>query len=336
MSADGEQMGVLWLTPDKPEMISVGRRVIAKRLESRGYDVTLRGTTARTLLRSIREWGTYDVVVGTTRAGAIAGTVLTLGGGTASVVDHVDPVRQFESTHSRFLSLPVDWLERLAFSCADHVLYVYPEEESRVRRYASAASKTALGVDYEGFAEPSTDAVSAARSQLDARGVDRGDLLIYVGGLEPIYHINALCDSMELLSDWTLLVLGTGSLESDVRRAARERPNIQYLGTVPHEYVPGYLSLADVGLSLVDDPHTTKLLEYGAAGLPVVQLAGRAESRLDGLVTFCDGSPESIARGVRTAAGGDTQALREFVAQFDYDRITDAYQTAIDQTAAER
>jgi len=44
---------VLWLTPDKPDNISVGRQRIADHLETRGFDVTLRGTTPRTVLRSL-------------------------------------------------------------------------------------------------------------------------------------------------------------------------------------------------------------------------------------------------------------------------------------------
>lgn len=129
MSVDREP-GVLWFTPEKPEHISVGRQRIAERLEQRGYDVTVRGTTVRTLLTALRERGRYDVVIGTTRAGAIAGTLVSLITGQPFVVDHVDPIRQFETTHPRWLSLPVRWLEQLAFSVADHVLYVYAEEKS--------------------------------------------------------------------------------------------------------------------------------------------------------------------------------------------------------------
>jgi glycosyltransferase involved in cell wall biosynthesis len=331
MSVDGEPLRVFWLTPDKSEHISVGRQRIAERLEQRGCDVTLRGTTRETLLTALREREQYDVVIGTTRAGAIVGTLVAITTRCPFVVDHVDPIRQFETTHPRWLSVPVRWLEQLAFSVADHVLYVYAEECSRVCRFASSDSvtKTDLGVEYDRFAEPSVESVDAARSRLSA--LDLNDhVLVYVGGLEPIYHISTLLDAMRLLDDWTLVVLGTGSLETEVRQAANERSNIEYLGTVPHEEVPGYLSISDVGVSLVDDPHTLKVLEYGAAGLSVVQL-GRA-ARLDGLVEFCEATPEDIARAVRAAGeSGGCDDLRTFAKQFDFDVIADDYMKAIDE-----
>lgn len=328
---DREPLGVLWLTPDKPEHISVGRQRIAERLEQRGYDVTLRGTTVRTLFTALRERGRYDVVIGTTRAGAIAGTLVSLIAGQSFVVDHVDPIRQFETTHPRWLSLPVRWLEQFAFSVTDHVLYVYAEEKSRICRFVSSDSvtKTGLGVEYDRFAVPSAESVDAARSRLSSVGLN-DNVLIYVGGLEPIYHISELLDAMRLLDDWTLVVLGTGSLEPDVRRADDEQSNIEYLGSVPHEEVPGYLSVADVGVCLVDDPHTLKVLEYGAAGLSVVQLDGRAE-RFEGLVEFCDSTPEDIARAVRVAERSeDSGDLRAFVKQFDFETIADDYTRAIE------
>ncbi|GAA0450251.1 hypothetical protein MUK72_10560 [Halococcus dombrowskii] len=103
MSEDGtsERDGprLLWLTPDKPANISVGRRRIADRLEADGFDVTLRGTTPRTVFQSFRERGEYDAVLGTTRSGAFAGALLKLRG-TPFVVDHIDPIRQFADTHT--------------------------------------------------------------------------------------------------------------------------------------------------------------------------------------------------------------------------------------------
>lgn len=322
---------VLWLTPDKPERISVDRRRIAEQLEQRGYRVRLRPTTLRTVVTAVRNRRRYDAVIGTTRAGAIAGMVVTLGGGPPLVVDHVDPIRQFEATNPWWLSVFVRYFEQLAFAVAVYVLYVYREEYERVRRFTGAVSvsKTDLAVVYDRFVDPSSESVSAARERLSTLGTnDR--VLIYVGGLEPIYHLSPLLDAMRMLPEWTLVVLGTGSLEPEVRRAATEQSNVAYLGTVPHEDVPGYLSVADVGVCLVDDPHTLKLLEYGAAGLPVVQLAGRAESRVAGLVTFCDPTPHDIARAVRDAVdGGNSEELRAFVRQFDVEAIADDYAEAI-------
>ncbi|RJT05324.1 glycosyltransferase [Halococcus sp. IIIV-5B] len=316
---------VLWLTPDKPETISVGRRRIAEQLEARGFRVTLRGTTPRTALASFRERATYDVVVGTTRAGAFAGAGLKLAG-VPLVVDHVDPIRQFTETHGTALSLGVRLAENVAFRVADHTLSVYDEERPRVERYARAATETDLGVSFDAFADPEEEAVADARSHLVDADVDPNTpLAVYVGGLEPIYHVEALLGAMAHLDDWTLVVLGTGSLEGLVERAVAERENVVFLGSVAHERVPGYLHAADVGIALVDDPHTLKVLEYAAAGLPTVGLHGRVEDRFGEFVEACDPTPESVAHAVRRAPDRDLEAFREYVKAFDYARVAEGY-----------
>jgi glycosyltransferase involved in cell wall biosynthesis len=322
----------LWLTPDKPANISVGRRRIADELESFGIDVRLRGTTPRTLLASLRERGEYDVVLGTTRSGAFAGTLLRLLG-TPLVVDHIDPIRQFADTHPRSLSLAVRTAENLSLRLADHTLYVYDEERERVSRYARAATQTDLGVNYERFADPDPAVVTQARERLHEAGIDDERVAIYVGGLEPIYHIRELLAAMEYLDGWTLVVLGTGSLTSVVERAA-ERGNIVFLGTVPHESIPGYLHAADVGVSLVDDPHTLKVLEYAAAGLSVVQARGRAEARFGEYAEFCEPVPRKVAVAIKRAGEhGGQREFREYASRFDYERVAETYRAVLTEVA---
>lgn len=327
-------MRVLWLTPDKPANISVGRKRITERLRKIGMDVTLRGTTLRTILESLRERDRYDVVIGTTRAGAFAGALLKLLG-TPLVIDHIDPIRQFGETHSRLLSLAVRLGENVAFSLADHVLYVYDEERARVRRYARAASETDLGVDFDRFADPEFEIIEHARDRLAGAGVGPDErIAIYVGGLEPIYHIKELLVAMESLDDWTLIVLGAGSLEELVESTARDRKNIAFFGTVAHEEVPGYLHAADVGVCLVDDPHTLKVLEYAAAGLGIVQIRGRAEERFGEYVEFCEPNPQSVARAVRQAdERGTTEEFREYVERFDYERMAEQYARVLESVS---
>lgn len=327
-TSDGMPMTrVLWLTPDKPKDISVGRRQLADHLERNGMEVTLRGTSRQTAWQSLHERDEYDAVVGTTRAGALVGAALRLIGGPPLVVDHVDPIRQFEETAPRLLALAVKALEACSFRIADHVLYVYGEEHGRVARHGSAHTRTALGVDVERFADPAPEAVEAARERLPEDVGDR--IAVYVGGLEPIYHVEELLAAADSLDDWSLVIAGVGSLEPAVDRAA-DYGNIVYLGTLGHETVPGLLALADVGVSLVDDPHTLKVLEYGAAGLPVVQLRGRAEAWFGDRVVYSDADPDHIADAIERAAGRDGQALRAFVEQFDWAEIAETYRETVE------
>lgn len=322
-----DAVSILWLTPDKPENISVGRQRIADYLEARGFEVTVRGTSRHTVLRSLRERHQYDVVVGTTRAGAISGVLLKLVG-KQLIVDHVDPIRQFAENNPRWLTVLVRLFENVSFVAADHVFYVYDEERARVERYASNHSKTDLGVEFDRFADPDPEAVESARNRLERLDLQE-QVAIYVGGLEPIYHVEELLAAMDRLPDWSLVVVGDGSLRDAVSTAAADRPNVHYIGTVPHETVPGYLREADVGISLVDDPHTLKVLEYGAAGLPVVQAEGRAEARFGDRVEYCAPEPGSIAAAITRCHTVDSTSLRAFASQFTWDSIATDYIEAV-------
>lgn len=326
-------MRVLWLTPDKPDDISVGRQRIATRLRRRGWTVTLRGTTLTTVWASLRELHTYDVFVGTTHAGAIAGMLLREVGNLPFIVDHIDPIRQFARDNSAPTAAVVRALENLTFRQADHVLYVYDEEADRVNRHSRAVTETALGVEYDRLTDPSRVAVLRARERLSEERL-APNIAIYVGGLEPIYNVEEMLDSVEYLEEWSLLIVGTGSLVDRVTDAAARNDSIVYLGTVPHETVPGYLHAADVGLSLVDDPHTLKVLEYAAAGLPVVQLRGRAESQFGDLVTYCAPDPAAVAAAIeRAREDQSTDALREFAAGFEWAEIAATYGEVIEAVA---
>lgn len=318
---------VLWLTPNKPENISVGRQRIATHLDADGFEVTLRAGSPGAVVESVTGDATYDVVVGTTRAGAIVGAGLTAITGWPLVVDHVDPIRQFEETNPWPLAWVVCHLEHVAFRRSAHVLYVYPEERARVERYATAATETDLGVEFDRFADPDANIVDTARDHLDGLAL-RENVAIYVGGLEPIYHVRELVACVDYLDDWSLVVLGSGSLEDVVTDAAADSAAVAYLGTVPHERVPGYLHVADVGVSLVDDPHTLKVLEYGAARLPTVQLRGRAERKFGESVEFCEAEPESIAAAVKRATGADPEtvdSLQALAREYSWECIADQY-----------
>ncbi len=319
---------VLWLTPDKPDDISVGRSRIAERLESAGIEVTVRGTTPGTVLDALRNGDSHDTIVGTTRSGAIAATLVSTVTDTPLIVDHVDPIRQLAETNSTWLATLVRWFEDVAFWRADRVLFVYEEEAPRVRRFADVSRSTDLGVDFDRIADPSRKVRDLAHSRLAAENLEE-NVAIYVGGLEPIYHVETMLDAADYLDGWSLVVLGTGSLEPDVQRAAMDSDGVVFLGSVPHEEVPGYLHAADVGVCLVDDPRTLKVLEYGAASLPTVHLDGRSRSRFGDLVEYCEDDPESVARAIQRAQDRDGEALQEFARRFDWDAIGSQYRQAV-------
>jgi glycosyltransferase involved in cell wall biosynthesis len=289
--------------------------------------VTLRGTTFATVIASLRERDRYDAVIGTTRAGALAGVVVSAAHQLPLIVDHVDPIAQFGATHGRWLSLIVQQAENIAFRSANATMFVYEEERRRVEKHASRTVKTALGVDYERFANPPTTVVADGRAHLPA-DLEK-PVAVYIGGLEPIYNIKPLLAAGAELDSGSLVVAGAGSLSESVSGAAANTESIHYLGTVPHEEIPGLLTTCDVGVSLVDDPHTLKVLEYAAAGLPVVQLSGRAEARFGDLLTYTTTEPTQIKQAIATAAERDGTALQAYAQQFDWEAIAETYAKVI-------
>lgn len=314
---------ILWLTPDKPDSISVGRTRVASHLRSTGFDVDIRATTRHTIVESLFGGNDFTAVIGTTRLGAIAGILISRTHGIPLIVDHIDPIEQLRATENEAIVRVTRRMEHLAFRLAAHVLYVYPEEKSRIAGRATKLSRTNLGVEYDRFANPDPAVVDQAERQMDE--LNR-KVAVYIGGLEPIYNIEPLLAAAKELENWTLLIIGTGSLESDVEEVSRESDTVRYLGQVPHEQIPGYLNCATVGVSLVDDPYTLKLLEYGAAGLDVVQLEGQAESRYGGLVEYCTIEPENIASAIRRCRQTDRgSALQTYVKQYDWKQIAEAY-----------
>ena len=327
-------MNVLWLRPDKPDNVSVGRHRIADILRDRGHDVNVQNASLRSFRTALAS--DPDLVVGTTRLGALVGCWKKLVDGTPLVVDHIDPISQLRRTHSRTNTWLIARLESLVFRLADHVLVVYEEELDRVRSYNDAVTETALGVDYDSFASPSAEAIEFAREVIAEEGDEHRPTLVYVGGLEPVYNLDTIVDAMPLLDEWQLLVLGDGSQRERIEAAAASDDRIVYPGTVPYEYVPGFLHESDVGICLVNDPNTLKLLEYGAARLPAVSVEGKAEDRYGGLVTFCSLAPEDVARAVEESyESAPIERFQEYTKRFGWTAIAEEYESVFESVAGD-
>ena len=260
----------------------------------------------------------------------MAGLVLAILGRVPLIVDQIDPFKDFEAQVSWPVAKGVLLIENLAIRYADHVLYVYDSELPRIQQYTNDYSQTDFGVEYDQFADPDPIILSRAMDRLPDDLSE--NVLLYVGGLDPIYHIEEMLQTMDYLEDWTLVILGAGSLEDRVKRATTERDDIVFLGTVPHDEIPGFYHVADVGLCLVDDARTLKVLEYSAASLPVVHLDGAARERFGDIFEYCDADPRDISEAVRRAANSDTSdATRHQIAQtYSWTAISEDYLAALD------
>jgi len=320
-------MHILWLRPDKPENISVGRHRIGLELEARGHQVEIRDTTVGDFWGVLQE--SPDVVVGTTRLGAFVGTWRRIMAGTPLLVDHIDPISQLRRSHGRITVWGASQAEKVAFRLADHVMVVYEEELPRVDRHASKVTHTSLGVDYDLFSDPPEDTVAAATDAVDDRIPPDGNVLLYVGGLEPQYHLTTVVEALDHLDNWHFVILGNGSQREQFEDFDDNHENVHYLGSVPYEYVPGYMHVSDVGITLLNDRNTLKVLEYGAAGLPVVHIEGDAEEVFDGMVTFCSLDPFDVARAIQQATGAETEPLDTVARERSWESIADTYDSII-------
>ncbi len=159
---------------------------------------------------------------------------------------------------------------------------------------------------------PSKEIIPQAKSNLENYNI-KDSIVIYIGGLEPIYNIKELLKSIEYLDDWTLIILGAGSLSEYVKNKASDNEQIIFPETVPHKEIPGYLKLGDVGVSLVDDVNTLKILEYSAGGIPTVQLRGKLKNRniFKELLEFCFIDPKSIAEAIEKANKSNSKNKNE-------------------------
>lgn len=124
----------------------------------------------------------------------------------------------------------------------------------------------------------------AARAQF---GLDQAEFLaVYVGALGPVHGIAHTLEAVRLAAEQgapvRFVLVGEGTMEDDVRQAAREHPgHLTYLGPIPRSRVPAALAAADVTLTTVSDEpilRTTcsnKLFDAMGAGRPqVVNLPG--------------------------------------------------------------
>jgi glycosyltransferase involved in cell wall biosynthesis len=112
----------------------------------------------------------------------------------------------------------------------------------------------------------------------------------------------------------TLVIAGAGgALEPEVRKAAQEMPNIEYLGRLTRQGVRDELrrARAAVLVSRWDENNPMSVLEARAAGVPVI-------------TSDRGGLPEMVTDGVdgRVVRAGDVQGLRQAIRSLSSDRTT--------------
>jgi glycosyltransferase involved in cell wall biosynthesis len=152
------------------------------------------------------------------------------------------------------------------------------------------------------------------------------DVILYHGGLFPSRGIEQLITAMADVSQADLVLMGYGTMESELPRlveASPARDRIHVMGAVPPDQLHDWVAAADV-VAMPIQPSTlnhrlttpNKLFEAMAAGVPVVasDLPGMATIvAATGCGILCDPTdPASIARSIRAILESPPDVRRTF------------------------
>ncbi len=221
----------------------------------------------------------------------------------------------------------------------DRVDIVVATAESLTRSKRPRSGRTCQlpqGVNYDHFADPRPEPA-------DLAGIAR-PRIGFAGGVATQCDVALLARLAAGFPAASLVLVGPVSLD----RAALEplqRPNVHLLGLRPYQELPAYVQHFDVGIiPYVISPWTVavdplKLLEYLAAGLPVVTTAIPEAAKYAGVVAVA-ADHDGFVAAVRAALGEDREAGRArhqaFARQHTWERRADTLLEVIEGVIRER
>lgn len=165
------------------------------------------------------------------------------------------------------------WLERALIRFCDHSIFV---SKSIQEWYVNAYRLTDTSVIYNVPAVASAIGKGTAlRDQLDIPAEKK--IFLYLGALAPGRGILSILEAFKRMPEFSVVFMGTGSLENQIKDAAKSLPNVHYVSPVLPADVVETASSADFGISMIEPTSLSykfampnKLFEYLAAGLPVL------------------------------------------------------------------
>jgi glycosyltransferase involved in cell wall biosynthesis len=141
-----------------------------------------------------------------------------------------------------------------------------------------------------------------------------------------------------LLPDWTLVLAGPA--DAGAERVLSGLPNVRLTGPFGRGELPALLARGAVALvpyrrnEFTDTLVPVKLVEYLAAGRPVVSTPMRGAEPFADVVSFAEGA-ESFAAAVRAAAAGDSPEARRRRAErarpYSWERRVDEMEAAVEE-----
>ncbi|MFC6716686.1 glycosyltransferase [Natrialbaceae archaeon GCM10025810] len=327
---------ILWLRPPKGK-VSVRRERIAEHLRTRGFEITLRDMTPRSLITTVRDVlsGKYDLVIGNVRAGLYVGYPLALISRTPFIGDVSDPITDIDTLPFPLYRL----LERYEFwilNCVEEAIYV-PEVYRDASERGLDGRSAPNSVDFDRFSDPDQSIVDESRDILVDSGVNMDSpIVIYIGAITENRYIDQIVDAAKRTSNWQFVIIGEGPLESVVDSASNTVPNLFRLGPFDYELIPGFLSHANAALCLVTVERPLKISEYGAASLPTIGNPGKLQREFsDEEVFFTQPTPDGIAEALSQIEANPNEAarraanLRDDAREHSWNAVADVYEAAI-------
>ncbi len=200
------------------------------------------------------------------------------------------------------------WETRL-FTAADHVVAASEVVAWHVLASGVPRSHVSVvpnGVDLTRFAGVEGHSV---RLQFDLR---RSFVLGYRGNLDRSHGLDDVIEALALLPrSMRLLVVGDGPESDPIRRhalSARVADRVVFAGSIAEEEVPAFLAAVNAGVAPYTDVERfyyapIELLEYCAAGLPIICTAPGESNQLGGAALLVPpGDPAALAEAVTALA----------------------------------
>lgn len=173
----------------------------------------------------------------------------------------------------------LEWLERMAYRKADHIVAVTDSFVPHIAQRAQSADKISViknGVDLSLFKRAA--AVEGLKAKL---GLEGRFLAAYVGTHGMAHGLDTILDAAHLLRHehgLGFLLVGDGAVrERLVERAAQmELPNLRIAGQLPKGEMPAVWSATDVSLIVLRKSDTftkvlpSKMFEAMAMGCPII------------------------------------------------------------------
>jgi len=178
--------------------------------------------------------------------------------------------------------------------------------------------------------DPERFAVAAAAGEPQER------VALYAGSVDFRFDTELLAATARAAPDWRFLV--AGPVTNDSNRLLAAVDGVELLGRRPPGEMPALIAGAAVCLmpyrvnSYSENLFPVKLVEYLAAGRPVVSTPLRAALDLGSLVSVAEGG-HAFAASIREAAGNDSAERRnermEVAAGYSWDRRIDDMESAL-------